>query len=86
MKENNSQQQPLEKIFYDLDTQMNKYLTRNGLTPKHKVKLCHQILQHYIVYTEKLSENRDQVLVREKKNFPESEILRSVMNQHKKGT
>jgi len=45
-----------------------------------------QILQRYIVYNEKLTENTTQVVVRETKDFQEGEILRGVAKQYKKKT
>jgi len=68
----------------DLDTQMNEALSRTDLSTGEKVKLYDQILQRYIVYKEKLTEMPAQVVVSEKKDFPESEILGGVTKQYKK--
>ena len=84
MKESNTQKPPLVKVVTDLDTQINEALSRTDLSTSEKVKLCDQILQRCIVYKEKLTEKPDQVVVSEKKDFPESEILGGVTKQYKK--
>jgi len=50
------------------------------------MRLYDQIFQRFIVYKEKLTEKRAQFVVREKKDFPESKILRSVAKQYKRKT
>jgi len=86
MKESNIPQPPLVKVVSDLDTQMNDVLALTDLSPSEKVRLHDQILQRFIVYKEKLTEKPAQIVVREKKDFPESEILRGVTKQYKKKT
>jgi len=50
------------------------------------MRLYDQIFQRFIVYKEKLTEKPAQFVVREKKDFPESKILRSVAKQYKRKT
>jgi len=86
MKESDTPQPPLVKVVSDLDTQMNEVLARTDLSTSKKVRLYDQILQRYIVYKKKLTEKQAHVVVREKKDFPEGEILRHVTKQYKKKT
>jgi len=86
LKESNTPQLPLVKVVSDLDTQMNEVLARTDLSTSEKVRLYDQILQRYMVYKEKLTEKPAQVVVREKKDFPEGEILRGVTKQYKRKT
>ena len=86
MKERNTPQLPLVKVVSDLDTQMNEVLARTELSTSEKVKLYDQTLQRQIVQKEKLTGKPAQVVVRGKKDFSDSEILRGVTKQHKKKT
>ena len=63
-----------------MDTQISEVLIRTDLSSSEKVKLQHQVLQCFtLFYKEKVTEK--QVVVCEKNNSPEIEILWGVTNR-----
>ena len=86
VKENNSQQLPLVKNLWELDTQMNDVVVHTNISTSDNVNLCDQIMQCHIVYKKKLKDKPFQTYMSNRKNFPERTIPCGVTAQCKKRT